>query len=299
MPRKPTPKPPARPARKTAARTRPAGNTAGGAPSTYRGSLLVEKNGAPFLVAGRIDLLEAVDLHGSISQAAKAVGMSYKGAWDAIDTMNNQADEALVARTPGGRRGGGTHLTDYGKRVVALVRAIEQEYQQALTLLNEKVGGSGTALAEYQRLLQRFSLQTSARNHWVGTISAVRADRVRTEVEIALDARLHIVAHITTDSARRLGVQPGIDVAVLVKAVAVRVEADTRGSDDAPNRLAGTIARCSQEGGRSEVIIDLPGGRSITAVVDDTAASTLRAGRKAIARFEPKSVLLVRLPGAH
>ncbi|TJY63312.1 LysR family transcriptional regulator [Sinimarinibacterium sp. CAU 1509] len=257
---------------------------------------MVEKNGAPFLVAGRIDLLEAVDHHGSISQAAKAVGMSYKGAWDAIDTMNNQADEALVARTPGGRRGGGTHLTAYGKRVVALVRAIEQEYQQALSLLNERVEKHGRDFAEYQRLLQRFSLQTSARNHWVGTITAIRADRVRTEVEIALDARLSIVAHVTTDSARRLGIQPGVDIAALVKAVAVQIDTDTA-RNTPPNRLVGTIARCSQEGGRSEVSIDLPGGRTITAVVSDAAGVSLRAGRKVVASFEPRSVLLARLPG--
>jgi molybdate transport system regulatory protein len=257
---------------------------------------MVEKNGAPFLVAGRIDLLEAVDHLGSISQAAKAVGMSYKGAWDAIDTMNNQADEALVARTPGGRRGGGTHLTAYGKRVVALVRAIEHEYQQALELLNQRAEKQGRDFAEYQRLLQRFSLQTSARNHWVGTITAVRADRVRTEVEIALDKKLSIVAHITTDSARRLGTQPGVEIAALVKAVAVQIDTDT-GRSTAANRLAGTIARCSQEGGRSEVSIDLPGGRTITAVVSDVADVSLRTGRKVVASFEPRSVLLAKLPG--
>ena len=46
----------------------------------------------------RIALLEAIAATGSITQAAKAVGLSYKGAWDAVDAMNNLADSALVER---------------------------------------------------------------------------------------------------------------------------------------------------------------------------------------------------------
>lgn len=269
--------------------------------SHYSGRLHLEKDGVPFLVAGRIDLLEAVDLKGSISQAAKAVGMSYKGAWDAIDAMNNQADEALVQRTPGGRRGGGTQLTEYGKRVVALVRAIEQEHQRALELLNERVGaraGGAQAFAEYRRLLQRFSLQTSARNHWVGSVRTVRADRVHAEIEIALDDKLSIVAHISTDSAKRLGIAPGSDIAALVKAVAVQIATPEQVPAMQANRLVGSISRLSQEGEQSELIVDLPGGRTVTAVMRGADGSGLRVGRKVVAYFDPRAVLLARLPGA-
>src|ERR1700753_1545292 len=55
---------------------------------------------------------------GSITGAAKAVGMSYKAAWDAIDTMNNLAGEPLVVRSTGGKGGGGTTLT---ARAVSLI----------------------------------------------------------------------------------------------------------------------------------------------------------------------------------
>ena len=53
-------------------------------------------------------LLEAIDLYGSISQAAKHVPLSYKAAWDAVDAMNNLADTPLVERSTGGKAGGGT-----------------------------------------------------------------------------------------------------------------------------------------------------------------------------------------------
>src|SRR5689334_16720910 len=63
---------------------------------------------------GRIGLLQAIAEQGSITQAAKAFGMSYKAAWDAVDAMNNLAGAALVERSTGGRGGGSTRLTPRG-----------------------------------------------------------------------------------------------------------------------------------------------------------------------------------------
>ena len=97
-----------------------------------RGKLQVDTEFGTFLGDTRIRLLESIDIHGSITQAAKAVPLSYKAAWDAIDVMNNLADHPLVIRSTGGRHGGGTLLTDYGRKVVVLYRALEAEYQAAL-----------------------------------------------------------------------------------------------------------------------------------------------------------------------
>src|SRR3954463_4219294 len=91
------------------------------------GKLAVDTPAGNFLGDTRIRLLERIAEHGSISQAAKAVPLSYKAAWDALDAMNNLSEQPLVVRI-GGQRGGGTQLTDYGRRVVALYRAMETEY---------------------------------------------------------------------------------------------------------------------------------------------------------------------------
>ena len=80
-----------------------------------RTKLEVETEFGAFLGDTRIRLLEAIAIHGSISQAAKKVPLSYKAAWDAIDNMNNLAEQPLVLRSAGGRQGGGTQLTAYGK----------------------------------------------------------------------------------------------------------------------------------------------------------------------------------------
>ena len=82
------------------------------------GSLWLASGGKDGAAAGhgRIALLRAIDAHGSISAAAREMGMSYKAAWDAIDAINNLAGTPLVVRETGGKGGGGTRLTPQGKR---------------------------------------------------------------------------------------------------------------------------------------------------------------------------------------
>ena len=102
-----------------------------------RSKLEVDTEFGTFLGDTRIRLLEAIDLHGSISQAAKAVPISYKAAWDAVDAMNNLADQPLVVRSTGGKNGGGTLLTNHGRKTIALYRALEAEYQSSLFLARQ------------------------------------------------------------------------------------------------------------------------------------------------------------------
>lgn len=261
------------------------------ASSNLRGRLSLEKNGVPFLGAARVDLLEAIDREGSITQAARALGISYKTAWDAIDAMNNQADQALVVRTPGGHRGGGTCLTEYGRHVLQLVRAIEQEYQSAVAMLEQR----GSAFTEYRRLLRRFTLQTSARNQWVGTVSAIQADRVRAAVHVALDEQITLVSDVSSESVRRLGIHPGLEICALVKAVSVEVGPMPEALPTGVNRFMGSVGRCYRDRTQSELMIDLPGGRSVTAVVKD-GREPLQVGDAALVSFEPSAVTLVLLP---
>lgn len=65
------------------------------------GRFWMHRQGCGYLGAGRIDLLERIDECGSITQAAKRMGMSYKTAWDAVEAMNNLADRPLVVRATG------------------------------------------------------------------------------------------------------------------------------------------------------------------------------------------------------
>ena len=80
---------------------------------------------------GKIALLEAIDREGSISAAGRAIGMSYKRAWDLVDALNKLVGTPVVEASPGGYRGGGALLTDAGRSLVADYRAIERVAQRA------------------------------------------------------------------------------------------------------------------------------------------------------------------------
>jgi molybdate transport system regulatory protein len=76
---------------------------------------------------GKIQLLEAVRKTGSISQAGRELGMSYRRAWLLIDDMNRCFREPVVTAQPGGTHGGGAMLTAFGRKLVRSYRAIETE----------------------------------------------------------------------------------------------------------------------------------------------------------------------------
>jgi molybdate transport system regulatory protein len=94
---------------------------------------------------GKTDLLQAIDRTGSISAAARAMGMSYKRAWLLIDEMNRNLKEPVVAAAFGGSHGGGAHLTPFGQEVLA-------RYRRMVTSLE-------TTLAEDIAWLDRHSVE--------------------------------------------------------------------------------------------------------------------------------------------
>ncbi|HET8881008.1 MAG TPA: LysR family transcriptional regulator [Solimonas sp.] len=102
--------------------------------------------------ASRIALLEQIGVTGSITAAAKAVGLSYKAAWDAVATMNNLADRPLVEGSAGGKHGGGTRLTARGIELVQSFRALEAEHRRFLDSLNAAHARVGKDLRVLGRL---------------------------------------------------------------------------------------------------------------------------------------------------
>ena len=81
---------------------------------------------------GKADLLEAIQEKGSISAAAVHMGMSYKRAWDLVNTMNKSFKQAVVATSVGGGKGGGAQVTDFGSQILMQYRVIEAKTTLAL-----------------------------------------------------------------------------------------------------------------------------------------------------------------------
>lgn len=80
---------------------------------------------------GKADLLERIADTGSISAAGRAMGMSYKRAWQLVEVMNAIFARPLVTSSRGGAAGGGAVLTDDGQRVLLLYRQLETRVAEA------------------------------------------------------------------------------------------------------------------------------------------------------------------------
>jgi molybdate transport system regulatory protein len=80
---------------------------------------------------GKIALLEAIRSTGSISAAARSIGMSYRRAWLLVEEINRTLRQPAVTAETGGARGGGAMVTPVGERVVGLYRAIEAHARTA------------------------------------------------------------------------------------------------------------------------------------------------------------------------
>jgi len=267
--------------------------TADGKGISLNGQVWMTVGGENLGGSSRVALLAAIAHSGSITAAAKSVGLSYKAAWDAIDTMNNLAGEALVARSTGGKGGGGTRLTSRGQQLVDNFHTIEQVHHDFLERLNRQTG----ALLDDLALFSRFKMRTSARNQFFGSVARVVRGAVNDEVTLEIAGGQAIVAVVTHDSAEGLALAPGRQAFALIKSSSVIVMAGEGAGGarlSARNQLAGKVARLVRGAVNSEVVIGLAGGGSVAATITNDSADALGLveGVAATALFKASSVIL-------
>lgn len=242
----------------------------------------------------RIALLEQIAATGSITAAARAVGLSYKGAWDAIHAMNNLSDAALVIGTTGGAGGGGSHLSARGEQLVRVYRAAAEEQARFLARLNRRVDLLGDDI----NLMGRLALQTSARNQLYGEVVSVSGKGVNADVVIELGGGTRMTATITHASADNLALETGTAVAALIKASWIVIEAGdaTDAQASARNQLIGTVDAITTDEANAEILLRLAGDNTLAAVVprDRADGLALTEGDRATARFKASSVILAR-----
>lgn len=239
----------------------------------------------------RMELLAAIAQHGSITAAAKAVGLSYKGAWDAIEAMHNLAGEPLLERLAGGKGGGGTRLTARGRQLVENFAQIEQAHRRFVAALSSQ----SQTLADDLLLIRNLTMKTSARNQFSGKVVGVTRGAVNDEVTLAIAGGQQIVATITRDSCDSLALAPGVTAWALIKASSVIVVTEADGARfSARNQLRGTISRVQEGAVNTEVSIALAGGATIAAIVTRESGNALEltVGRSATAIFKASAVIL-------
>jgi molybdate transport system regulatory protein len=239
----------------------------------------------------RLEVLRRVGHTGSISQAARDAGISYKAAWQAIETLTNLTGLPLVDRSVGGSGGGGARITAQGQQLLALADELALARAQVLARYRQGLpGGVGAA---------QLGLRTSMRNQLpcvVDTLQPVGQGPMVSVVMHTLCGQA-LASLITRESAEMLGLVPQLPVLCLCKATAVDVaHARATHAEDGSAMvgvlctLQGVVADVSPGPGPQEVAFTLSSGHLWVGFAPDGAG--LAVGDAVCGRFAASAVVI-------
>ncbi len=235
----------------------------------------------------RIDILRSIQVCGSISQAARRVGVSYKAAWQAVDTLSNLAGVPLLEKVVGGAGGGGARLSKAGESLLLAAQRMEKAKSDAFSKMAFLESDQGPFLA-----LKGLQIRTSMRNQLPSEVKGLRAQGGAVRVALSLSNGLILFALITKESAQLLGLKKGLKVLSLFKATAVRVKTSMH-SKEGENVLSGQVTRAPRGEAGGEVAVSLAQELSVVGFV--SPAVRLQVGEEVAVCVE-ESALVIALP---
>ncbi len=97
---------------------------------TVNGNIWIEGKHGAFIGLGRMKLLEGIKKHGSITVAARSMKMSYRQAWELVDSMNKESVKPLVVTAAGGVGGGGTVVTPEGEKAIKQYKQLYTRFEK-------------------------------------------------------------------------------------------------------------------------------------------------------------------------
>ena len=236
----------------------------------------------------RLDILKRIGEVGSISEAARGANVSYKAAWQALETLSNLAGAPLVEKAVGGSGGGGARLTQAGTQLLEAAQLLNQARAGVLSTLEQRAGNALSLSG-----LVGLGLRTSMRNQLPCTIQFITHTAGTARVQLVLANGAALVSKITIESAELLGLEPGMSALALCKATAVTVALDIEARKGL-NLLQGHVLSNAQAAPGSEVSVQLMANlhligfyqgkeelqpqQTVTAAVDESAVVIAIAG---------------------
>ncbi|MGZ4968376.1 MAG: TOBE domain-containing protein [Methylobacter sp.] len=239
-------------------------------------------------------LLRAIDNCGSINQAAKQLGLSYKSAWTLIERANNKSPKTLITSETGGANGGGTCLTSSGHILLNMFTKLEEQHNQFLLQLNRTV----EADAEVLMLLKPLTIKTSVANQIFGVVTELKTGPVNTEVFLKLKGGQKVCSSISHAEAESLALAVGSEVLVLINCNEISlITGPERFLFSARNQLSGIISRVHLDEVDAEIIIYLQGGDSFTVLITRQSAQSmgLKTGMQCRAILKSNAIMLAML----
>jgi molybdate transport system regulatory protein len=159
---------------------------------------------------GGATLLKAIGKHGSISEAARRTGMSYKYAWDQLERMEKTVGKPILNRIRGGRNGGGTELTETAVKLL-------MEYDRMRSFIGH--------ILEDREYSEMMSAKLNARNRIEGRVNSIDKDKVtsRIKIKIKIKTPATITALMTKKAANELGIKAGDKVEAVIRSTKLLV----------------------------------------------------------------------------
>ena len=248
-------------------------------------TVTLERPGLPRVALARMALVEAIGELGSISAAARKVGLSYKAAWDAVQALNNLFDGPLVEAAPGGSRGGTAVLTLRGRTALAAFRRVQVEMDGALAKLDGALGAD---------VFWSLGMKTSARNALRGVVARLTPGTVSAEVVLRVADGLEITAVVTAHSVEELGLEVGVPAIALIKSSFIVLAKGEGLRTSARNQVPGVVTSREDGAVSSEVRLDIGQGKTLAATitVESAEALELNVGEPVTALIKAPHVIL-------
>lgn len=215
----------------------------------------------------RLDILKKLQEAGSISEAARRAGVSYKAAWQAIDVLSNLAGTPLVSKVVGGSGGGGAQLTEAGKQLLQASNDLELMKTQVVRKAS-KPAATDTSIK------QMLGLRTTMRNQFPAQVSSIHKKGDSIRVEVSTKGASVFAARITAASAELFALHTGQQVQVLFKATAVAIQLPGSKADKG-NAIHGIVVRKSRGRSSGEVSMLVEPGITIVGFADNLSEFTI------------------------
>jgi molybdate transport system regulatory protein len=230
--------------------------------------------GRHFLEKNVLELLWQIDQCGSITNAAKAAGISYKTAWDLIDRINNASARSLVVTKTGGSHGGGCELSGYGKTILDTYAHHKKQFE----FVAKNAEGKKVDYDLFATFTRSLVMKTSARNQFAGIVEKVIHGPVSAEVLLRISDDDVITSVITNESAKELGLEKGSNASALIKASSVILMTNDNSNIklSARNQLKGIVSSVLSGAVNDEVKINLNAGKTLVATITKQSAEEMK-----------------------
>jgi len=255
---------------------------------TLDGRFWLKKDDKNFLGSGRIELLKRIDTTGSMNAAAKEMKMSYKAAWERVNSMNELADKPLIERKTGGKGGGGTKLTPYAHELIETYEKLSELHGQFI----ERFSQASDSPEHLAKILNRLFLSTSARNQLLCRIIHISYDNIYAKITMKLNDSQQLSSIITATSMSNLNLNIGDDIYAIVKSNDVKISKETPQNLKKCNIVKGIVTKIQSNETHSELSMQVDQKKELVSLLSHDEIKEIEIGDSIYALIDYNKIII-------